>query len=91
MRTGSTFRTVAVGYRNFARITAVAFVFLGLFAPFFVNAASPPPASWSLVISGVKCPSDNALLSSTYYFSAVVGIVGPPAVNAQLTLSGKVT
>ncbi|MDG7030984.1 MAG: hypothetical protein JRN64_04685 [Nitrososphaerota archaeon] len=91
MRTGSTFRTVTVGYRNVARITAVAFVFLALFVPFFVNAASPPPASWSLVISGVKCPSDNALLSSTYYFSAVVGIVGPPAVNAQLTLSGKVT
>ncbi len=91
MRIGSTFRTITVGYRNLARIVAVSFVFLALFAPFLVNAASPPPASWSLVISGVKCPSDNALLSSTYYFSAAVGIVSPPASNAQLILSGKVT
>ena len=91
MRTGSTFRTITVGYRNLARIVAVSFVFLALFAPFLANAASPPPASWSLVISGVKCPSDNGLLASTYYFGATVGIVGPPASNARLTLSGKVT
>ncbi|MDG7006643.1 MAG: hypothetical protein JRN06_00195 [Nitrososphaerota archaeon] len=87
----SGFKTLVIGYRRTARLVAVGFIILAVFAPFFVNAASPPPASWGLIISGVKCPSDNALLSSTYYFSAVVGIVGPPATNAQLALSGKIT